>query len=70
MPREMSFHSTPPLAKPCWQDSSASMSSGVANPPGPRKVRKLSSRRWRSAASSLLGASSQAVTSMASGAGG
>src|ERR1700682_3618722 len=28
MPREMSFHSTPPLAKPCWQDSNASTSSG------------------------------------------
>ena len=60
MPREMSFHATPPLAKPCWQDSSASTSSGVANPPGPRNVRKLSSRRWRRRLQLVAGASSQA----------
>ena len=70
MPREMSFHSTPPLAKPCWHDSNASMSSGVAKPPGPKNVKKLSSRRWRREGNSFAGASSHAVTSTASGAGG
>ena len=33
-------------AKPRWQLSRASTSSGVAKPPGPQNVRKLSSR-WR-----------------------
>src|ERR1700733_10054672 len=45
MPREMSFHSTPPLVKPCWQDSSASRSSGGAKPPGPGEGRKVADTR-------------------------